>query len=42
MQGDTETCQLALVAMSGLGGVEKTELAKNYFHHPAKNYTNRQ
>ena len=31
--------KLYLVAMSGLGGVGKTELAKNYFYHPEKNYT---
>ncbi len=30
---------VSLVAMSGLGGVGKTELAKNYFYYPEKNYT---
>lgn len=39
MQSSSDECQIALVAMSGLGGVGKTELAKNYFHHPIKDYT---
>jgi len=33
--------QLILVAMSGLGGVGKTELAKYYVYHNQKNYTAR-
>jgi len=33
--------QLVLVAMSGLGGVGKTELAKHYVYHAKKNYTSR-